>query len=79
MSGEEIVTEGCAIITEFVGQGAATGGTRSTGYPVPSPSSPSEGCAAITVISDQGFSPSSDEKKGAEKDGAQTYPLTGVV
>ena len=78
MSGEVTVTEGCSIIDEFVGQGTTTGGRQAPEHQAFLPSSASEGCATITVVSDQGFIPSSEEKKGAAKDGSQTSPPTGV-
>src|SRR5213593_107119 len=64
-------TMGCAIITEFVGQGAATGGRQPPQQWPLLPSSASEGCTEITVFSDRGFIPASEEKKGAEEQSVQ--------
>jgi hypothetical protein len=68
MNDEEKAVKGCAIVTEFVDQGTATGGRQSSVRWPLLPSSASEGCAEITAFLDQGFIPSSLPEKGAEQE-----------
>src|SRR5439155_10836116 len=79
MNDEEKVVAGCAIVDEFIGQGAATGGGRSS-EPWPLlPSSAFEGCMSLTIFSDQGFIPSSEAKMGAREEAAQKSPKNGLA
>jgi hypothetical protein len=66
MNDEEKAVDGCGIIDEFIGQGAATGGRQPFDPQPLLPSLSSTGCVDVIHFSDLGFVPSSEAKKEAE-------------
>ncbi len=60
---ERTATTGCAILTEFTGQGNPAMEVKPSTKPAER--SPSQGCEAITTFSDEGFVPVDEKRNGA--------------